>query len=805
MSNSYLLLTGQTLDEKYKIERELGRGGMGSVYLATHVGTERAVAVKVIAPEFMRRGEFIERFRREARAAGRLRHPNVVDVTDFGIAETPVGEIAYLVMEYLDGCTLGEILEEEKNLPLSWTLDILEQTCAAVDEAHRQGIIHRDLKPDNIWLEPNARGGYTVKVLDFGIAKLEEPMGHDDDEETELVQSEQFKVNSLMFSNATQILSKNRTLAISSNSDSENNTLTTPLNSNFENAENGILNLENQNPTDFSHTLIQNPVANAETLIQYESSPSEENETAIFAAARATAAGGGQDGTGDDFKTKILTEPASNQTTSEKGFGTNTASLTRIGAVLGTPLYMSPEQCRGEKLDSRADVYSLGVIAYQMLSGAPPFTGKYTEVMEAHKEIAPPPLENKKVPRKVKKVIASALEKNADQRPATALAFASKLQANSEGVGALFRRALTIYNEHLPMFLKLTLLLFAPVILATFGQVAAQLLVVTETIPATLGTAISAVLSIIIPFINIFCVSILSGVTTWLVAQLMAVPLRPVRLRPAFQKARQHLRTFAGTVMLTSILSVVGLIAGLVPGAILIGFGAAYYSKSSQIAVIMIIMGIIVLLLGVSVGLILFVKYSLVTPVVMMENLRGRAALKRSGELVKRSRGTVIAVILINLFVPMMLSGVIALFLNLAINNAIIKTAPTETSRTEEKQPESEVENAEQEKPKTQINISVGSKVEIKEADDDPKSKSWKRVAREAGFQVIWLPFVMLIGSLASVVTGLLYLKTRQAGGESLKELLTQFEENDRTQKRWQLSLKEKLEQSGRHATNRNT
>ncbi|HEX3102407.1 MAG TPA: serine/threonine-protein kinase [Pyrinomonadaceae bacterium] len=150
---------GETLDGKYQMTRELGRGGMGTVYLATHLGTERPVAVKIIAPQFMQRTEFVERFRREARAAGRLRHPNVVNVTDFGFAASKCGEVAYLVMEYLDGCTLGEILEEEKNLPVGWTLDILEQVCSAVQEAHEQGIIHRDLKPDNIWLEPNQRGG----------------------------------------------------------------------------------------------------------------------------------------------------------------------------------------------------------------------------------------------------------------------------------------------------------------------------------------------------------------------------------------------------------------------------------------------------------------------------------------------------------------------------------------------------------------------------------------------------------------------------------------------------------------------
>ena len=179
-------LVGQTLDGKYKIERQLGRGGMGTVYLATHLGTERPVAVKVIAPQYMERPEFVERFRREARAAGRLRHPNVVNVTDFGFAITDDGRAAYLVMEYLDGCTLGEILEEENNLPVSWTLDILDQVCSAVHAAHEQGIIHRDLKPDNIWLEPNQRGGYTVKVLDFGIAKLEEHRATDSAESIDI-------------------------------------------------------------------------------------------------------------------------------------------------------------------------------------------------------------------------------------------------------------------------------------------------------------------------------------------------------------------------------------------------------------------------------------------------------------------------------------------------------------------------------------------------------------------------------------------------------------------------------------------
>src|SRR5215208_4910848 len=165
-------LIGQTLDCKYQLDKRLGQGGMGAVYLATHLGTKRPVALKVIAPQFMANEEFVERFRREAEAAGRLRHPNVVNVTDFGFTSSGAMNLAYLVMEYLDGCSLGDMLKERGRLPLGFVIDVVEQICLAVSMAHEQGIIHRDLKPDNIWLQPDQRGGYNVKVLDFGLAKL---------------------------------------------------------------------------------------------------------------------------------------------------------------------------------------------------------------------------------------------------------------------------------------------------------------------------------------------------------------------------------------------------------------------------------------------------------------------------------------------------------------------------------------------------------------------------------------------------------------------------------------------------------
>ena len=165
-------MTGEILDGKYRIDKQLGAGGMGNVYLATHLGTTRVVAVKVIAPRWAAEPQFLARFQREARACGRLRHPNIVNVTDFGIAKTAGGDMPYLVMEFLDGQTLSDFQNANPEISLPLAADLLDQIGLALEEAHRHGIVHRDLKPDNIWLEPNGRGGFTVKVLDFGVAKV---------------------------------------------------------------------------------------------------------------------------------------------------------------------------------------------------------------------------------------------------------------------------------------------------------------------------------------------------------------------------------------------------------------------------------------------------------------------------------------------------------------------------------------------------------------------------------------------------------------------------------------------------------
>ena len=151
-------LLGQTLHGKYRIDELIGRGGMGSVYKAEHLGTGRPVAVKTILPRLVTDSSSIERFRREARAAGRLRHPNIVDVTDFGVAPVGDQEVAYLVMEYLEGSTLRALLERSATLSLEVVVDLVEQIALALDAAHALGIVHRDLKPDNIWLIPDPRG-----------------------------------------------------------------------------------------------------------------------------------------------------------------------------------------------------------------------------------------------------------------------------------------------------------------------------------------------------------------------------------------------------------------------------------------------------------------------------------------------------------------------------------------------------------------------------------------------------------------------------------------------------------------------
>jgi serine/threonine protein kinase len=653
---------GEILDEKYRLEHLLGKGGMGAVYLATHLGTERYVALKLISPQFMRNQEFVERFKREARAAGRLRHPNVVDVTDFGFARVKAGQVAYLVMEYLDGCTLGDVLAEEKQLPLEWVADILDQVCSAVHEAHQQGIIHRDLKPDNIWLEPNRLGSYRVKVLDFGIAKLGEtgPPSLDDDPAATIIED----------LSATPVVS---------GAQLETDTLMRPVGD-----ESLTQQFKVKGDGDAVGTLLQDPLTNP--LLSKSDHRADDDGTLLF----------------DDPGTHSGARRTAHMATAVEG-----AALTRVGAIMGTPLYMSPEQCGGGYVDTRSDIYSLGVIAYQMLAGEPPFAGNTSAVMRAHREQKPQHLRERaaKIPKRAAGVVMSALSKNPGERPQTAFAFGSALRAQSEGVGALYRRAFSLYSEYFPKFLKLSLIAHVPMIVTSVLLVGTFMWYKRSPPVGVLHKVVVycaiAILSLMKFVATTVAVGVISGVTAIIITQLSAAPLRPVKLREAFNVLRARWRPFLKTLIRVTLRIFIGFILLVIP------------------------------------GMVMWMRYSLYAPVVLMEGLEGKAAMKRARSLASRSWKTIILVAIIQFTIQMTVSAVVG---------------------------------------------AVAGRTGVKK----------NSISAQIYQQVLDLANIFVI-PLISIVPALIYVKMRHLGGESLSSVWAQIEQGEGKQSAWQQRMRTRL------------
>jgi serine/threonine-protein kinase len=168
------------LADKYRVEDLISQGGMGTVYRGTHILMDKKVAIKVLNPSLAADDKIVARFSREARAASRISHPHALNVTDFGESQNGV---VFLIMEYLHGKTLKEVVQGEGPMALTRVVEIVRQVCGALDAAHAEGVIHRDLKSDNIMLV-DVGGGDWAKVLDFGIAKIKEPLGTKDAEIT---------------------------------------------------------------------------------------------------------------------------------------------------------------------------------------------------------------------------------------------------------------------------------------------------------------------------------------------------------------------------------------------------------------------------------------------------------------------------------------------------------------------------------------------------------------------------------------------------------------------------------------------
>jgi hypothetical protein len=385
--------------------------------------------------------------------------------------------------------------------------------------------------------------------------------------------------------------------------------------------------------------------------------------------------------------------------------------LTQFGSLLGTPLYMSPEQCRGEQLDARSDLYSLGVITYQMLAGETPFTGDLRTVIRLHQEAAPPPLreKNPKLSKKVALLVERALLKDPAERPASAASFASALRANREGVGYLLRRSIALYSEYFPIFLRISLLAHIPVVLFTVIQVIVDASQAKHWLPDRLQTILGIGVGLISVVINFLANSVIAGMTVLIVMQLILAPLRPVEIRPAFAILKKRWRAFFATSIRVGWRVLLGFILAIVP------------------------------------GIVMMVRYTLYAPIVLLEGLEKKAAMKRARELVSRSKRTVVMVVILQILIPFFISALFARFVHIGIQN-----------------------------------------------------ENNFKVKLSGHFLTLLNIFIV---PLISIMVALLYMKLRHIGGEQLKDTLDSLETDEMPRTRWQQRMRQRLSLTSRSSS----
>jgi hypothetical protein len=412
----------------------------------------------------------------------------------------------------------------------------------------------------------------------------------------------------------------------------------------------------------------------------------------------------------------------------------------------------------------------------------------------------------------MKKAIHRALSKEPAERPETAEAFASELRSRSEGIWSLLRRSLVIYSEHLPKFLGLSAFFSLPIIVLTSILLVLSFMRVSDLISESLGNVLIGIDGFALSIATAFCTNLIVGTIAWVVVQYLAVPLRPVRLRPALGEARKKWKRMAGAGVLTAILPFVCAAIGVLVGGILLaGFGGFLYLITGAFEVVVACAG-----LGATIGGLLgffwaYVSWILVPPVIMLENVGIRAALRRSRQLVKRSFMTSAAAICIMLIIPAIIAGAISYTVNVSARAFDPKPKPS-----------ADVSNSEPSADEEGTSSGDGTNVKIEPARGGPISWVFGEESRQRRFsepekdmrtrvrgtvlesltQIFWMPMQIIVFSFSAIIVGLLYLKTRLAGGESMNDLVERFEDSGRPIKKWQERVRQRLIQSGRISSN---